>query len=243
MTRDDEEAFKRMCDEMAADVVDQKRPTWEEIDQLEPDDEPLTEEELRQLNSDPEYMTEEDVKRELGLDDDEKKLRKLCEELTSDEYMRNKREQSMQAVEETMREILGDEYEDDWEIVMDDADIEDFENDPEMQTMVEQSEADSATGRGHSRTEALQMLRGDDEDIGDLLERNPSIQGNIERAKESIREGRVLTSEEVDRMRDRGETLARKEDLERMFGTLTEEEAVKLKEDIRRQREADWDGS
>lgn len=33
---------------------------WEGIDQVDPDDEPLTEEELRQLNSDAGYVTGED---------------------------------------------------------------------------------------------------------------------------------------------------------------------------------------
>lgn len=33
---------------------------WEGTDQVDPDDEPLTEEELRQLNSDADYVTGED---------------------------------------------------------------------------------------------------------------------------------------------------------------------------------------
>ncbi|MEA4901464.1 DUF2281 domain-containing protein [Desulfitobacterium sp.] len=40
---------------------------WEGIDQVDPDDEPLTEEELRQLNSDAGYVTGEDAKHEFGL--------------------------------------------------------------------------------------------------------------------------------------------------------------------------------
>ena len=40
---------------------------WAEIDQAEPDDEPLTEEELRQLNSDAGYVTGEEAKREFDL--------------------------------------------------------------------------------------------------------------------------------------------------------------------------------
>ena len=45
-----------------------KKPDgWRTIDQLDPDDEPLTEEELRQLNSDAGYVTGEEAKREFGL--------------------------------------------------------------------------------------------------------------------------------------------------------------------------------
>ena len=45
-----------------------KKPDgWEQIDQTDPDDEPLTEEELRQLNSDAGYVTGEEAKREFGL--------------------------------------------------------------------------------------------------------------------------------------------------------------------------------
>ncbi len=45
-----------------------KKPDdWERIDQVEPDDEPLTEEELRQLNSDTGYVTGEEARREFGL--------------------------------------------------------------------------------------------------------------------------------------------------------------------------------
>ena len=40
---------------------------WAEIDQAEPDEEPLTEEELRQLKSDAGYVTGEEAKREFGL--------------------------------------------------------------------------------------------------------------------------------------------------------------------------------
>ncbi|MEL7657900.1 MAG: hypothetical protein AAGU75_18560 [Bacillota bacterium] len=45
----------------------QKEEGWEQINQADPDDEPLTEEELRQLNSDDGYVTGEDAKREFGL--------------------------------------------------------------------------------------------------------------------------------------------------------------------------------
>ncbi len=46
----------------------QEKPAgWAEIDQAEPDDEPLTEEELRQLNSDAGYVTGEEAKREFEL--------------------------------------------------------------------------------------------------------------------------------------------------------------------------------
>lgn len=44
-----------------------KISNWDEIDELEPDDEPLTEEELRQLNSDTGYVSGEVAKREFGL--------------------------------------------------------------------------------------------------------------------------------------------------------------------------------
>lgn len=45
-----------------------KKPDgWEEIDQADPDDEPLTKEELCQLNSDAGYVTGEEAKREFGL--------------------------------------------------------------------------------------------------------------------------------------------------------------------------------
>ena len=45
-----------------------KKPEgWEQIDQADPDDEPLSEAELRQLNSDSGYVTGEDAKREFGL--------------------------------------------------------------------------------------------------------------------------------------------------------------------------------
>lgn len=40
---------------------------WEQIDQADPDDEPLSEEELRQLNSDAGYVTGEEAKLEFGL--------------------------------------------------------------------------------------------------------------------------------------------------------------------------------
>ena len=40
---------------------------WAQIDQADPDDEPLSEEELRQLNSDAGYVTGEEAKREFGL--------------------------------------------------------------------------------------------------------------------------------------------------------------------------------
>lgn len=49
----------------------QGKPTgWAEIDQAEPDEEPLTEEELRQLKSDAGYVTGEEAKREFGLQAD-----------------------------------------------------------------------------------------------------------------------------------------------------------------------------
>ncbi len=41
--------------------------TWDEIDQLEPDDEPLSEDALRQLNSDSGYVSGEEAKREFRL--------------------------------------------------------------------------------------------------------------------------------------------------------------------------------
>ena len=45
-----------------------KKPDgWKQIDQAEPDDEPLSEEELRQLNSDAGYVTGEEAKLEFGL--------------------------------------------------------------------------------------------------------------------------------------------------------------------------------
>lgn len=45
-----------------------KKPEgWEQIDQADPDDEPLSEEELRQINSDNGYVTGEEAKREFGL--------------------------------------------------------------------------------------------------------------------------------------------------------------------------------
>jgi hypothetical protein len=40
---------------------------WEQINQADPDDEPLSEEELRQLNGDARYVTGENSKREFGL--------------------------------------------------------------------------------------------------------------------------------------------------------------------------------
>jgi len=46
---------------------DHKPNGWAEIDDREPDDEPLSEEELRQLNSNSGYVTGEDAKREFGL--------------------------------------------------------------------------------------------------------------------------------------------------------------------------------
>ena len=45
----------------------EKPDGWEILDQVDPDDEPLTEEELRQLNSDAGYVTGEEAKREFGL--------------------------------------------------------------------------------------------------------------------------------------------------------------------------------
>lgn len=47
-----------------------KPANWAEIDQSEPDQEPLTEEELRQLKSDAGYVTGEEAKREFGLQAD-----------------------------------------------------------------------------------------------------------------------------------------------------------------------------
>jgi len=47
-----------------------KASGWEEIGELEPDDEPLTEEELRQLNSDAGYVTGEEAKRGFGVQTD-----------------------------------------------------------------------------------------------------------------------------------------------------------------------------
>ena len=44
-----------------------KPQSWHDIDQLESDDEPLTEEELEQLNSDEGFISGEDAKREFGL--------------------------------------------------------------------------------------------------------------------------------------------------------------------------------
>lgn len=45
-----------------------KKPDgWEQIDQADTDDEPLSEEELSQLNSDAGYVTGEEAKREFGL--------------------------------------------------------------------------------------------------------------------------------------------------------------------------------
>jgi len=44
-----------------------KTDGWEQIDQADPDDEPLTEEELRQHNSDAGYVTGEEANREFGL--------------------------------------------------------------------------------------------------------------------------------------------------------------------------------
>ena len=46
---------------------EEKSIGWTEIDQAEPDDEPLTQEERRQLNSDADYVTGEEAKREFGL--------------------------------------------------------------------------------------------------------------------------------------------------------------------------------
>lgn len=46
---------------------ERKSLSWEEIDQQEPDDEPLSEEELRQLKSDAGYVSGEGAKREFGL--------------------------------------------------------------------------------------------------------------------------------------------------------------------------------
>lgn len=45
----------------------QKEEGWEQINQADPDDEPLTEQELRQLNSDAGYVTGKDARREFGL--------------------------------------------------------------------------------------------------------------------------------------------------------------------------------
>ncbi|MHB1683069.1 MAG: hypothetical protein ACYCYO_09680 [Bacilli bacterium] len=45
----------------------QRARTWDEIDALEPDDEPITVEEQEQLSDSSGYLPWEDVKRELGL--------------------------------------------------------------------------------------------------------------------------------------------------------------------------------
>lgn len=45
-----------------------KRPkSWQEIDELESDNEPLTNEELKQIESEEGYILDEDAKREFGL--------------------------------------------------------------------------------------------------------------------------------------------------------------------------------
>jgi hypothetical protein len=43
------------------------RPDWDEIEEMEPDDIPLSAEELRQLNSDAGFVSWEDAMRELNL--------------------------------------------------------------------------------------------------------------------------------------------------------------------------------
>lgn len=45
----------------------EKPNSWQDIDQLESDDVPLTKEELEQLNSDEGFISGEDAKREFGL--------------------------------------------------------------------------------------------------------------------------------------------------------------------------------
>lgn len=45
----------------------EKPKSWKDIDELESDDEPLTEEEIEQLNSEEGFISGEDAKREFGL--------------------------------------------------------------------------------------------------------------------------------------------------------------------------------
>ena len=47
-----------------------RRPDWDEIDQMEPDDIPLSEEEERQMKNNTEFMSWEDAMHELNLPTD-----------------------------------------------------------------------------------------------------------------------------------------------------------------------------
>ncbi|RKD26489.1 hypothetical protein BEP19_16760 [Ammoniphilus oxalaticus] len=62
-----EEAKKSAYDYLTFLALRHTRPNWAAIDQMEPDDAPLTEEELRQLDSEEGFVTGKDAKREFGL--------------------------------------------------------------------------------------------------------------------------------------------------------------------------------
>jgi hypothetical protein len=48
-------------------MLDHTRPDWDKIEQMEPDNIPLSDEELRQLNSDAGFVTGKEAKHEFGL--------------------------------------------------------------------------------------------------------------------------------------------------------------------------------
>ncbi|MDR3583882.1 MAG: hypothetical protein P4L59_00985 [Desulfosporosinus sp.] len=62
-----EEAKQTAYDFLKSLTIGHTRPDWDEIEQMEPDDIPLSDEELRQLNSDAGFVTGEEAKREFGL--------------------------------------------------------------------------------------------------------------------------------------------------------------------------------
>ena len=51
-------------------TIEPKRPDWDEIDQMEPDDIPLSEEEERQMKNNTEFVSWEDAMHELNLPTD-----------------------------------------------------------------------------------------------------------------------------------------------------------------------------
>ncbi len=56
-----EEAKQSAYDFLKYLIIGQTRPDWDEIDQMEPDDIPLSEEEKRQLKNNTEFVSWEDA--------------------------------------------------------------------------------------------------------------------------------------------------------------------------------------
>ncbi|EHQ89586.1 hypothetical protein [Desulfosporosinus youngiae] len=65
-----EEAKQSAYDYLKYLTIGHRRPDWDEIDLMEPDDIPLSEEEERQMNNNTEFVSWEDAMHELNLPTD-----------------------------------------------------------------------------------------------------------------------------------------------------------------------------